>query len=562
VAFWKRKGKSKKSKKAAAKKSDQPADTGKAQKAKKKIKRSPPAPLEIKILAVQALEAGLSSGEVSELAGVSSTTICNWRKLHQDGGVEALFTKASRGVLREQHTALEERIIAYRKEHPKRGVRRVSDDLRRNEGLQVSPEKVRTVVNEAGLGNPPPPSRRRPPQVRRFERPFPNAMWQIDIFTFHLKRLYPVYLIGVIDDHSRYMVGWGLYRQQTADAVLEVVKGAIGQWGAPREILSDNGRQFAAWRGETRFQKTLKRQGIQHVRSAPHHPMTLGKIERFWRTIWEEFLEEAVFVSYADACYRLDHWMHYYNHQRTHRGIDGACPADRFYGLTDDVEQAVAMGCQENSLRLALGQEPQPPLYLMGQIGGTDVSVTRKGEDIEVKVGDAVHETIRLGSPYTIEEDGSSGRANEAGEVEGPERGGALPGSGDGADGRGRGERPVQVFRRQSPDAAPSDGQGAEGGDGVAETEEAWPQGDAGVRDAGCGAGGEERAAGGGAGPLEDEVRHLAGDAGYRTEDLPRGNAAWGAEKKTPEEPAEAEKAVEHEVSSSTWPGSEGGLEE
>ena len=75
--------------------------------------------------------------------------------------------------------------------------------------------------------------------------------------------------------------------------VLEVLKGAIGQWGVPREILSDNGRQFVAWRGETRFQRVLKQQGIGHVRSAPHHPQTLGKIERFWQTIWREFLSEA-----------------------------------------------------------------------------------------------------------------------------------------------------------------------------------------------------------------------------------------------------------------------------
>jgi len=79
--------------------------------------------------------------------------------------------------------------------------------------------------------------------------------------------MYRVYLIGIIDDHSRFIVAWGLFRQQKKEAVLEVVKGAIGQWGAPREILSDNGRQFVAWRGKTDFQKTLKRHGIQHVRT-------------------------------------------------------------------------------------------------------------------------------------------------------------------------------------------------------------------------------------------------------------------------------------------------------
>jgi transposase InsO family protein len=135
--------------------------------------------------------------------------------------------------------------LGHRKEHPEHGVRRIRDELK-GTGIAVSAETVRTVVNEVGLGVPAAAPKPRPAAERRFERPLPNALWQIDIFTFQLKRMYPVFLVGIIDDHSRYLVSWGLFRQQTADAVLEVVKGAIGQWGAPREILSDNGRQFVA----------------------------------------------------------------------------------------------------------------------------------------------------------------------------------------------------------------------------------------------------------------------------------------------------------------------------
>jgi transposase InsO family protein len=57
-----------------------------------------------------------------------------------------------------------------------------------------------------------------------------------------------VYLIGFMDDHSRYIVGWGLYASQGSAQVLEVLRNAIGQYGAPREILSDQGRQYFAWR--------------------------------------------------------------------------------------------------------------------------------------------------------------------------------------------------------------------------------------------------------------------------------------------------------------------------
>jgi transposase InsO family protein len=367
-------------------------------------------------------------------------------------------------------------IEQYRIENPEAGVRRIRDDLRRNEGVSVSAEKVRQVVNEAGLGNPPPQPARRPPRERRFEREIPNAMWQIDIFTFQLKRMYPAYLVGIIDDHSRYIVGHGLFRQQSADAVLEVVKGAIGEWGAPREILSDNGRQFAAWRGETRFQKVLKRQGIQHVRSAPHHPMTLGKIERFWKTIWTEFLEEALFASFADASQRIAHWMAYYNHQRPHQGIDGFCPADRFYGMQEDVEQAIQQGCRENSLRLALGQETRPPLFLLGKLGDTDVRVNRKGDDIEVKVGDTIHEVIRIGAPFTVGADGNLRRGESTNEMEGTGRRGEVSGGGDGEEGRDEHQGDLRDVRGDTPGVEAGGGESGSGRGGGAGAEEAWEE--------------------------------------------------------------------------------------
>jgi transposase InsO family protein len=527
MSFWKRR-----------KQALSPGDAGRVQKAKKTIKRSPPVAMEVKILAVEALDSGLSAIEVGELVGVGPGTIHKWRKDYSEVGVQGLCRKASSIAIRKQCSVLEEKIVALRRENPEHGVRRIRDDLRRHEGIDVSAEKVRTVVNESGLGNPPPQPRRRPPGVRRFERSCPNAMWQIDIFTFQLKQMYSVYLIGIVDDHSRYLAGWGLFRQQNADAVLEVLKGSIGQWGAPREILSDNGRQFVAWRGQTRFQKVLRQQGVQHVRSAPQHPMTLGKIERFWQTIWREFLEDAVFASFADACRRLEHWIHYYNHQRPHQGLDGACPADRFYGIADDVEEAVKQGCQDNSLRLALGQEPQPPLYLLGQLGGADVRVVRKGDEIEVKVGDAVHEVIRMGAPFMIGEDGSCGRVSQDVEVEGAERRGAVSGGGNGPQGRSADPRAVQDVRGESADAIPGDGDYGPGFVGSPGVEATRPQAQTGGPSPDDGIEGRQRRAAQGAGALEDEVRGGANDAGPGAQAGPRRAATGrgGEKKETPEE--------------------------
>jgi len=409
-------------------------------------------PVELKLAAMEALGKGLGAREVADLIGVSDASVYKWRKAYEKEGVAGLHAKTASPSVKRRCQALEERIIAKRQEKPEAGVRRIRDELRREEGLEVSAETVRQVVNEAGLQREPQRSKRRGPQVRRFERSVPNALWQTDIFTFELKRMYRVYLIGIIDDHSRYIVGHGLYRQQTADAVLEVVKGAIGDFGAPREILSDNGRQFVAWRGKSRFQKVLRRQGIGHVRSAPHHPMTLGKIERFWKTIWTEFLEEAVFASFADARQRVEHWVNYYNFQRVHQGIGGACPADRFYGVANPVEEAVQQGCKENALRLALGTEPRPPLFLLGKLGETDVRVQRKGEEVEIKVGDQVHETIRLGEPYRLKSNDETMQEDIDGNVEGDGPGREVRSSADGDDWQAAIEGVVREFCHESPD--------------------------------------------------------------------------------------------------------------
>jgi transposase InsO family protein len=532
-------------------------------------------PLEVKLVAVKGVEAGLLIREVAELADVSTTTVSNWVKAFRAEGMDGLVRHSSSPATRRLCRELEARIIVERQEHPERGVRRISDDLRRQEALEVSPETVRRVVNDAGLGNPPPQPKRKPPAMRRFERPLPNALWQVDIMTFQLKRMYPVYLVGMIDDHSRYIVGHGLFRQQTADAVLEVVKGAIGEWGAPREILSDNGRQFVAWRGKSRFQKLMRRQGIGHVRSAPQHPMTLGKIERFWRSIWEEFLAEAYFASFADASQRIGHWVAHYNFQRPHRGIGGACPADRFFGVANDVEEAVRQGCQDNALRLALGQETRPPLFLLGKLGETDVRVTRKGEDIEVKIGDAVREVIRVGAPYTVDQNGQGRRQGESDEVEGDGRRGAVPGGGAGPEGGAAAVGDMRDLRREPADALPGDGQGGPGVDGGPGAEEAWQEGEERRAGGDQGPEGESRGAVEGAGPLDDEVRRgqdLPGpDPSHGTRGGPgRGGGAEpvGAGKKKEEEEAgeaeeaEAETAELYEDAFYGWGRSGGGAEQ
>ena len=158
------------------KREPRPPDSGKVVKARKKIHRSPPIAFEAKMLAIEAVNIGADRQDIAQILGIKASTINTWLKLYRDEGTRGLCRKPSSIAVRKQCTELEKRIIAHRTENPDHGVRRIRDDLRSNEGLAVSAEKVRQTVNAVGLGNPPPVPHKRPPQVRRFERSLPNAM--------------------------------------------------------------------------------------------------------------------------------------------------------------------------------------------------------------------------------------------------------------------------------------------------------------------------------------------------------------------------------------------------
>src|SRR5947199_4605650 len=156
-----------------------------------------------------------------------------------------------------------------------------------------------------------------------------------------------------MDDHSRFIVGYGLHASQSTALVLEVLRAALTSYGRPEEILTDNGSQYVTWRGKSAFSKELEQRGIRQIVAAPRRPQTLGKIERFWGTLWRECLESAVFVDLADAQRRLGWFLDYYNFQRPHQGIDGLVPADRFFGAAAEVRQALQARVAANAVELA-----------------------------------------------------------------------------------------------------------------------------------------------------------------------------------------------------------------
>src|SRR5437867_6187589 len=178
--------------------------------------------------------------------------------------------------------------------------------LMRSEGFAASAGAVARVLREAGYESEEQPTERHEDKPREFERAKPNQLWQSDLFTFLLKREgRRLYLVGFLDDHSRYVVGYGLYASSSGALVREVFEAAIANYGAPEEVLTDRGPQYHTWRGKSAFTELCERRGIRQIVSRPRHPQTLGKIERFWGSLWRECVEEAIFQGLEDGRRRV-----------------------------------------------------------------------------------------------------------------------------------------------------------------------------------------------------------------------------------------------------------------
>lgn len=374
-------------------------------------------PFEFRLKAVKLhLEEGISCEVVSRELGVGISSIWNWVASYKKSGADGLRPQPRGGPkgkkkLPEPVTA---RIVELKKAEPTWGVKRIAQVLQRMFWLPGSPETVRTRLHEAGLMNQKrAKGRRNLTRPRFFERATPNQMWQTDIFTFRLGGKY-AYLIAFLDDYSRYVVGADLFRSPTAAAVIEVYRVAVGEYQPPKEMLTDNGRQYTTWRGTSRFEAELQKDRVSHIKSRPQHPMTLGKVERFWSTIWQEFLARAPFDSFEAARERIRLWVAYYNHKRPHQGIGGVCPADRYFEVASELRKTVAAGVAENVLEMALRGMPRAPFYMVGRMEGQ--SVVLRAEKGQLKLSVSGTEKNEQELVYDLKKGDTNGQGKEGSE--------------------------------------------------------------------------------------------------------------------------------------------------
>ena len=216
------------------------------------------------------------------------------------------------------------------------GARRIGYELGRR-GVDRVPSRatVHRVLTRNGLIDAQAQQHRR--QYKRWQRQTPMHLWQLDIVGgVPLADGRECKLVTGIDDHSRFVVAATVVPAPSGRAVCEAFTEAMRRYGVPSEVLTDNGGQFTGRHNrpqpvEVLFERICRENGITQRRTKPRSPTTTGKIERFHRTLREEFLNHvAPFESPSAAQEAVDAWVSGYNQQRPHQALDMATPASLF----------------------------------------------------------------------------------------------------------------------------------------------------------------------------------------------------------------------------------------
>jgi transposase InsO family protein len=275
---------------------------------------------------------GETVADVCRRYGISRDTYYRYRRRYLAEGIDGLEDRSRKPKTSPARIPAETevRIVEMRTAHPRWGARRIRAELERAGFEAPAVSTVHQTLRRNGLVAAQPPRRRKADQ--RFEREISNDLWQIDATRIVLSDGDVAWVVDLLDDHSRYLLAAIAAEKATTDLAWDVFEIAASRYGLPRQVLSDNGLAFTGrLHGvEVAFEANLADLGVQLINASPYHPQTLGKLERFHRTLKEWLTDEGPAEDLDHLQELLDGFRFHYNRQRPHQGIHDQTPVERF----------------------------------------------------------------------------------------------------------------------------------------------------------------------------------------------------------------------------------------
>lgn len=314
--------------------------------------------------------------------GISRKTFYELRRRFDKEGAEGLAPRSRRPLSSPGKVplAVEMRICRLR-EDPQNldtGAQAIYYLLQR-EGLTPLPS-VRTihrVLVRNGLVVPQ-PQKRPKAACRRFEYDAPNGCWQIDATEWRLRSGRKVWIMDLLDDHSRVMPAAIVVPGPTAAAAWRAFCRGAAEWGLPAKVLSDNGPCFTGRPGARSqrgvFEANLAALGIKASHSSPNHPQTCGKLERAHQTLKKWLDRQPPADTVPELQGQVDRFRRYYIYDRPHRAHHGATPAERFAATPPDRPKAAGLADPLTPPVLVIGERRVNASGVLN-IGGVSIGV-------------------------------------------------------------------------------------------------------------------------------------------------------------------------------------------
>jgi putative transposase len=227
--------------------------------------------------------------------------------------------------------ALMKRIDELFLELPFFGSRQMRNILR-DEGHQLGRNRVRRLMRKMGLmavyqkpriSQPHPQHKTYPYLLRGKAITRPNQVWCADITYIPMKRGF-LYLVAIMDWHSRAVLSWRLSNTMEADFCVSALEEALNRYGVPEIFNTDQGSQFTSYE----FTRTLREAGVRISMDGRGRWMDNVMIERLWRSLKYECVYLRELETGSELRQALAWWIDFYNTRRPHKAFDGRKPME------------------------------------------------------------------------------------------------------------------------------------------------------------------------------------------------------------------------------------------
>ncbi|MBL7994468.1 IS481 family transposase [bacterium] len=264
---------------------------------------------------------------------ISTKTGYKWLHRYQKKGTDALrdLSRRPRHSPNQTSSKIEDAIVRLREIHPAWGARKLRRRLEATQGGHwPSVSTITSILHRHGCIDPLESTKHKAWQ--RFEATTSNDLWQMDFkghFPIGSKRCHP---LTILDDHSRFNLGLYACVDQTRNTVEQYLTAVFRRYGLPVCIITDNGSPWGTLDCEsyTGLNVWLMRLGVIVSHSRPRHPQTMGKDERFHRTLKAEAITGRYFNTFFDCQQHFERWRMVYNLERPHEALGGEVPASRY----------------------------------------------------------------------------------------------------------------------------------------------------------------------------------------------------------------------------------------